>query len=65
MTLQIKEYKKNMEIYETPNNLDKPLLDEDTNPLPSYSGFIMLLVGPSESGKTTALYSMISKKITM
>ena len=62
MTLQIKEHKNNMEIYDTPNNLDKPLIDDDINPLPNYFGFSMLIVGPSGSGKTTALYSMMSKR---
>ena len=62
MTLQIKEHKNNMEIYDTPNNLDKALIDDDISPLPNYSGFSMLIVGPSGSGKTTALYSMMSKR---
>ena len=51
-----------MEIYDTPNNLDKALEDDDISPLPNYSGFSMLIVGPSGSGKTTALYSMMSKR---
>ena len=38
MTLQIKEHKNNMEIYDTPNNLDKALIDDDISPLPNYSG---------------------------
>ena len=62
MTLQMKEYKNNMEIYDTPNRLDKALMDNDISPLPTYSGFSMLIVGPNRSGKTTALYSMRRKR---
>ena len=64
MTLKIKEHKNQMEIYDTPYNLDKPLIDDDISLLPNYSGFCMLVVGPSGSGKTTALYpySMMSKR---
>ena len=29
MTLKFKGYKKNMEIYNTPKKLDKPLIDDD------------------------------------
>ena len=62
MTLHIREYKNNMWIYDTPNNLDKALIDDDINPLQNYFGFSMLIVGPSGSGKTAALYSMMSKR---
>ena len=62
MTLNIKEHKNNLKIYDTPNNLDKKLTDDDISPLPNYSGFSFLIVGPSGSGKTTALYSLMSKK---
>ena len=54
MTLQIKEHKNKMEIYDTPNNLDKALIDDDISPLPNYSGFSMLIVGPSGSGKNNS-----------
>ena len=32
MALQIKEYKNNMETYDTPNNLDKVLIYDDISP---------------------------------
>ena len=60
--LTIKEHKNNLQIYDTPNNLDKQLTDDDISPLPNYSGFSFLIVGPSGSGKTTALYSLMSKR---
>ena len=47
MTLQVKEYKNNKEIYDTPNNLDKARIDDGISPLPNYSGFSMLIAGPS------------------
>lgn len=48
-------------VHNTPNNLDKPLAPDIPCPLPSYSGFSMLICGPSGSGKTTFLYSIMSK----
>ena len=62
MTLKIKEYKSNMDIYDPPINLEKPLIDDDISPLPNLSGFSRLIFGPSGSGNTTALCSMMSKR---
>ena len=50
-----------LRVYNTPNNLDKPLAHDIPEPLPSYSGFSMLICGASGSGKTTLLYSIMSK----
>ena len=62
MTSKIKEHKNKMEIYDTLNNLDRPLIDDDISPLQNYSGFSMLIAGPSGSGKTSAVYSVMSKR---
>jgi len=53
---------KYLNIHNSKNNLDKPLAKDIHDPLPNYSGFCMLIVGASGSGKTTALYSMMSAK---
>ena len=50
-----------LKVYNTPNNLDKPLAPDLPEPLPNYSGFSMLICGASGSGKTTLLYSIMSK----
>ena len=60
-----------MSILETPNdklviqnsknNLDKILDKTIPTPLPNYSGFCMIIAGSSGSGKTTFLYSIMTK----
>ena len=60
--LKISELPNNqLRVHNTPNNLDKPLAPDIPAPLPSYSGFSMLICGASGSGKTTLLYSIMSK----
>jgi len=51
-----------LRVHNTPNNLDKPLAPDIPDPLPHYSGFNMLITGSSGSGKTTFLYSIMSKR---
>ena len=61
MSLQIKETANdNLALYNSKNNLDQKLAADIPEPLPDYSGFSMLICGASGSGKTTALYSMMS-----
>jgi KaiC/GvpD/RAD55 family RecA-like ATPase len=61
MSLQIKETANdNLALYNSKNNLDQILAKDIPEPLPNYSGFSMLICGASGSGKTTALYSMMS-----
>ena len=60
-----------MSILETPNdklviknsknNLDKIIVKDIPEPLPNYSGFCMIIAGSSGSGKTTFLYSIMTK----
>ena len=58
--LKISEEKNDMVVKAPPNNLDKPLASDIPYPLPPYSGFSMLIVGSSGSGKTSLLYSMVT-----
>ena len=51
-----------LQVHNTPNNLDKPLAPDIPSPLPNYSGFNMLITGSSGSGKSTFLYSIMSKR---
>jgi len=51
-----------LQVHNTPNNLDKPLAADIPSPLPNYSGFNMLITGSSGSGKSTFLYSIMSKR---
>ena len=61
MSLQISETTNNdLALYNSKNNLDQVLAKDIPEPLPNYSGFSMLICGASGSGKTTALYSMMS-----
>lgn len=60
--LKISEEKNDhLKIQNVKNNLDKLLASDIPFPYPSYSGFSMLIVGSSGSGKTTALYNMMTK----
>ena len=62
MSLKITEEKnEHLKVHNTSNNLDKPLAPDLPEPLPNYSGFSMLICGASGSGKTTFLYSIMSK----
>lgn len=58
--LKITETKNDMVVKAPANNLDKPLASDIPYPLPPYSGFSMLIVGSSGSGKTSLLYSMVT-----
>ena len=61
--LKISElHNEQLRVHNTPNNLDKPLAPDIPSPLPSYSGFNMLITGSSGSGKSTFLYSIMSKR---
>lgn len=63
MSLMIKEEaNKQIAIHNSSNNLDKPLASDIPAPLPSYSGFCMVISGPSGSGKTTSMYSIMTKR---
>jgi ABC-type dipeptide/oligopeptide/nickel transport system ATPase component len=62
MSLQITEKPNKLTLHNTKNNLDHPLCKDLPEPLPNYSGFSMVIIGASGSGKTTALYSMMSAK---
>lgn len=63
MSLQIKENSNNMlTLHNSKNNLDQILASDIPEPLPQHSGFSMLICGASGSGKTTALYSMMSAR---
>ena len=63
MSLQIKENNNNMlTLHNSKNNLDQILSSDIPEPLPQHSGFSMLICGASGSGKTTALYSMMSTR---
>lgn len=48
-------------IQNTKNNLDQVIVSDLPEPLPAYSGFCMVIVGSSGSGKTTFLYSIMTK----
>jgi ABC-type dipeptide/oligopeptide/nickel transport system ATPase component len=48
-------------IQNSKNNLDKILDKSIPTPLPNYSGFCMVIAGSSGSGKTTFLYSIMTK----
>ena len=48
-------------IQNSKNNLDKILDKSIPAPLPNYSGFCMVIAGSSGSGKTTFLYSIMTK----
>jgi len=48
-------------IQNTKNNLDKIIAKDIPEPLPNYSGFCMVIAGSSGSGKTTFLYSILTK----
>jgi len=61
--LKISElHNEQLRVHNTPNNLDKPLAPDIPSPLPNYSGFNMLITGSSGSGKSTFLYSVMSKR---
>lgn len=60
MTTIKKQINDKLFIYNSANNLDKPLAYDLPEPLPNYNGFSMLIVGPSSSGKTTWLYSIMT-----
>ena len=61
--LKISElHNEQLRVHNTPNNLDKPLSPDIPSPLPNYSGFNMLIAGSSGSGKSTFLYSIMSKR---
>jgi type II secretory ATPase GspE/PulE/Tfp pilus assembly ATPase PilB-like protein len=63
MSLQITEKNnEGLSLHNSKNNLDGKLANDIPEPLPNYSGFSMLICGASGSGKTTALYSMMSAK---
>jgi ABC-type dipeptide/oligopeptide/nickel transport system ATPase component len=62
MSLQITEKPNKLMLHNSKNNLDHPLCKDLPEPLPNYSGFSMVIIGASGSGKTTALYSMMSAK---
>ena len=63
MSLQIKEDSNNMlTLHNSKNNLDQILASDIPSPLPDYSGFSMLICGAAGSGKTTALYSMMTAR---
>ena len=63
MSLQIVEKKNDkLSLHNSKNNLDQTLANDIPEPLPDYSGFSMLICGASGSGKTTALYSIMSAK---
>ena len=51
-----------LSLHNSKNNLDQTLANDIPDPLPDNSGFSMLICGASGSGKTTALYSMMSAK---
>ena len=48
-------------IQNSKNNLDKIIAKDIPEPLPNYSGFCMIISGSSGSGKTTFLYSIMTK----
>ena len=61
--LKISElHNEQLRVHNTPNNLDKPLAPDLPSPMPNYSGFNMLIAGSSGSGKSTFLYSIMSKR---
>ena len=63
MSLQITEKNnQGLSLHNSKNNLDQVLANDIPEPLPDYSGFSMLICGASGSGKTTALYSIMSAK---
>ena len=57
-----KKIMKDYLLHNSKNNLDGKLANDIPDPLPDYSGFSMLICGASGSGKTTALYSMMTAK---
>ena len=63
MDLQITEQNnQTLQIYSSTNNLDKLLAHDIPSPLPDTSGFCMVICGPSGSGKSSALYSIMTKR---
>ena len=61
MSLQITEKNnEGLSLHNSKNNLDGKLANDIPSPLPDYSGFSMLITGAAGSGKTTALYSMMT-----
>ena len=52
---------KKLVIQNTKNHLDKIIVADIPEPLPNYSGFCMVIAGSSGSGKTTFLYSIVTK----
>ena len=57
--MEIIEHKSNLEVKNSPNNLDKQLHPNLSPELPNYNGFSWVIVGSSGSGKTTLLYSLM------
>jgi Cdc6-like AAA superfamily ATPase len=53
---------KELNVFNTLNNLDKPLTKYLPSPLPNYCGFNFVISGASGSGKTTLLTSFMSAK---
>jgi AAA15 family ATPase/GTPase len=63
MSLEITQYKNNkLKIMNSENNLDKELSNDLPEPLPNYSGFLMVIAGAPGSGKTTLLTSLMTSK---
>ena len=66
MSLEITQYKNNkLKIMNSENNLDKELSNDLPEPLPNYSGFLMVIAGAPGSGKTTLLTSLMTSKKRM
>jgi len=62
MPLDIKEHSQDkLSVRNTNNNLDQQIT-KISDPLPSYSGYNMVISGSSGSGKTTLLYSLMLRK---
>lgn len=53
---------KALQVFNTKNNLDKPLCEDLPDPLPNYCGFNFVISGASGSGKTTLMTSFMSAK---
>ena len=60
--MEIKEYKSDLTVKNSANNLDKQLDPNLSKELPNYNGFCWVIVGSSGSGKTTLLYSLMKGK---
>jgi Cdc6-like AAA superfamily ATPase len=60
MSLVITEEKNKLEVKNSKNNLDKLLAPDIPYPLPSTSGFSLIILGSSGSGKTTLLNSIVT-----